>query len=201
MLDGASDFVIAGHAPGFTEALSSVSLVRPDIILLGQSNPPRPLLPQVPQLLAESPKSRVILWVVETAEQETFRALHGGARAVIGKTAPVHRLFECLRSVAAGNVWVEDQHSEAAGFQTAHAMVRITPREREIIHLICQGLKNREIAEILRITPGTVKVHLMHIFEKTGTKDRFQLALRARQSFGVSSTEGESSVGAIANGI
>ena len=82
------------------------------------------------------------------------------------------------------------------------ASVRITPREREIIQLICQGLKNREIAEILGITSGTVKVHLMHIFEKTGTKDRFQLALKARQVFGFTTQETPAAEpDKIANGI
>ena len=55
------------------------------------------------------------------------------------------------------------------------------PREREIVEFVCRGMKNKEIADALSITPGTVKVHLMHIFEKTGVKDRFQLALQGRQ--------------------
>ena len=65
----------------------------------------------------------------------------------------------------------------------------ITPREREIVESVCRGMKNKEIAEALSITPGTVKVHLMHIFEKTGVRDRFQLALQGRQF--LSSTEEE----------
>ena len=68
--------------------------------------------------------------------------------------------------------------------------LRITRREREIVEFICRGLKNKEIAEALSITPGTVKVHLMHIFEKTGVKDRFQLALQGRQFLSAAEAEG-----------
>ena len=65
---------------------------------------------------------------------------------------------------------------------------RMTPRERQIVELVCRGMKNKEIAVALSITPGTVKVHLMHIFEKTGVKDRFQLALHGRQLAGFGDT-------------
>ena len=62
---------------------------------------------------------------------------------------------------------------------------RLTPREKEIVHHVCVGLKNKEIGEALAITPGTVKVHLMHIFEKTGVKDRFELAVHGRRLLGL----------------
>ena len=65
----------------------------------------------------------------------------------------------------------------------------LTPREKEIVHHVCGGLKNKEIAEALTITPGTVKVHLMHIFEKTGVKDRFELAVLGRRLLGTDLTD------------
>jgi len=64
----------------------------------------------------------------------------------------------------------------------------LTPREREIVQQICVGLKNKEIAQTLSITAGTVKVHLMHIFEKTGVKDRFELAMHGRRLLGLDHT-------------
>ena len=53
----------------------------------------------------------------------------------------------------------------------------LTPREQQVAELVSKGMKNREIAEALSIATGTVKIHLMHIFEKTGIRDRFELAL------------------------
>ncbi|HEY2842786.1 MAG TPA: helix-turn-helix transcriptional regulator, partial [Bryobacteraceae bacterium] len=62
---------------------------------------------------------------------------------------------------------------------------RLTPREKQIVQQICEGLKNKEIAQALSITAGTVKVHLMHVFEKTGVKDRFELAIQGRKLLGL----------------
>ena len=71
------------------------------------------------------------------------------------------------------------------GFLHRREASRLTARERQVVLLICGGLKNKQIAEKLGITPGTVKVHLMHIFEKTGLKDRFSLAAHGRNLPGI----------------
>jgi DNA-binding NarL/FixJ family response regulator len=121
---------------------------------------------------------------------DSFRALQMGARGIIRKTQSPGSLLECLRMVAAGSVYVENVfRSSANNMPRRNGVLRITPREREIVEFVCRGMKNKEIAEALSITAGTVKVHLMHIFEKTGVKDRFQLALQGRQF--LSAAEGE----------
>jgi DNA-binding NarL/FixJ family response regulator len=125
-----------------------------------------------------------VLWINELAEVDCFRALQVGARGILKKTMPVDSVLECLRSVNNGNVWIEHSISEkSAG---PERRLRLTPRERDIVLQVCGGLKNREIAQALSITPGTVKVHLMHIFEKTGVKDRFELAVHGRRLLGAS---------------
>jgi DNA-binding NarL/FixJ family response regulator len=92
--------------------------------------------------------------------------------------------FTGLRAVSDGQIWLEDTNAERLRKQQRRTLPRMTPRERQIVELVCRGLKNKEIAAELSITPGTVKVHLMHIFEKAGVKDRFQLALQGRQILG-----------------
>jgi DNA-binding NarL/FixJ family response regulator len=67
--------------------------------------------------------------------------------------------------------------------------MRLTKRERQIVETVSKGMKNKQIAETLGITPGTVKVHLMHIFEKTGARNRFQLALQGPQLLRYSSED------------
>jgi len=89
-------------------------------------------------------------------------------------------LLECLRAVAQGAVWING-HAKAPEPVPRRGPPRLTRRERDIVRLVADGLKNREIAEALSISPGTVKVHLMHIFEKAGVGDRLQLALLARR--------------------
>jgi two-component system nitrate/nitrite response regulator NarL len=126
-----------------------------------------------------------VLWVNDLAEVDCFRALQLGARGIIKKNLPVDTLRECLRSVGRGNVWIENTLPHADGQSERRSAPRLTPREKEIVHHVCGGLKNKEIAVALSITAGTVKVHLMHIFEKTGVKDRFELAVHGRRLLGV----------------
>jgi DNA-binding NarL/FixJ family response regulator len=121
--------------------------------------------------------------VVELPEMEAFRALQMGVHGIVKKTAPNAKLLECLRAVGAGKIWMDDSENVTAFLQRKESS-RLTPREREVVHLICRGMKNRQIAENLQITPGTVKVHLMHIFEKTGLKDRLALAVHGRELVG-----------------
>lgn len=183
---GCEDIQLVGAAHSLSEALPAIATRAPDLVLLGQSGAPKPLLPQISEVLASCPLSRVVLWVVDLHEHEVFRALQLGAKGILRKTVATSTLLECLRAVSNGSIWIED--SLATRQETSarrDPILRITPREREIIEQICRGLKNREIASALSITPGTVKVHLMHIFEKTGTKDRFQLALQGRRLLGL----------------
>jgi DNA-binding NarL/FixJ family response regulator len=124
--------------------------------------------------------------VNDLAEIDCFRALQLGARGILKKTLPVESVLECLRTVGQGNLWIENSLAEhAVGGPERRSSPRLTPREREIVHHVCAGLKNKEVAEALSITPGTVKVHLMHIFEKTGVKDRFELAVHGRRLLGI----------------
>jgi DNA-binding NarL/FixJ family response regulator len=124
-------------------------------------------------------RSFPVLWANELSEADALRALQLGIRGILKKTAPPQVLIECMREVAAGKIWMEDS-SQIVGFLQRRQTSRLTPREREVVRLVCQGLKNKQIAANLGITPGTVKVHLMHIFEKTGLKDRFALAVHGR---------------------
>jgi DNA-binding NarL/FixJ family response regulator len=135
------------------------------------------------------PRCQPVLWVQDLAEIDCFRALQIGARGVLKKTLPVESVRECLRSVSQGNIWIEGSvEQNRPGFER-RAAPRLTPREREIVKQICAGMKNKEIAGTLSITAGTVKVHLMHIFEKTGVKDRFELAIHGRKLLGLEHAE------------
>jgi DNA-binding NarL/FixJ family response regulator len=86
-----------------------------------------------------------------------------------------------------------DDSENVTAFLQRKETSRLTPREREVVHLICRGMKNRQIAENLQITAGTVKVHLMHIFEKTGLKDRLALAVHGQELVGVEPQSKEAS--------
>jgi DNA-binding NarL/FixJ family response regulator len=109
---------------------------------------------------------------------ECFRLLQAGARGVLKKTSSPEVIFHCLKRVAEDAIWTEDLYHYGSTQPEPTRSRPLTPREAEVAALVSKGLKNREIAESLGIATGTVKIHLMHIFEKTGMRDRFELALR-----------------------
>ncbi len=87
-------------------------------------------------------------------------------------------LSHCLRTVAAGEIWTENLYLLKETPLERPRNRPLTPREQEVAALFAKGMKNRKIAEALGIATRTVKIHLMHIFEKTGIRDRFELALQ-----------------------
>jgi DNA-binding NarL/FixJ family response regulator len=172
-----------------TEALGAVREMHPDIMLVDHSSGLKMVFQFMSDVKATWPKCQPVLWVNDLAEIDCFRALQIGARGVLKKTMPVESLTECLRAVGQGNVWIEGSADHTLPGFERRAAPRLTPREREIVKQICVGMKNKEIAGTLSITPGTVKVHLMHIFEKTGVKDRFELAMHGRKLLGLEHSE------------
>ena len=186
VLSNCEDLELIGSSPTLREAAEAVRLLRPHVLMIDQTVGLKVVFQFLSEIRASSPGSQPVLWVNDLAEIDCFRALQLGARGVLKKTLPVESLLECLRSVASGNVWIENSLPErSVDAAERRGALRLTPREREIVHHICGGMKNKEIAEALNITPGTVKVHLMHIFEKTGMKDRFELAVHGRKLLGI----------------
>jgi two-component system, NarL family, nitrate/nitrite response regulator NarL len=189
VLTTCDDLDYIGAAAGLSEALDALRRHQPQIILIGQTSGLKVVFQFISDVRNTSSSCQPILWVNDLAEIDCFRALQLGARGILKKTLPVESLIECLRAVGRGDVWIEGTLSDqVVGALDRRSAPRLTPREKEIVHHVCAGLKNKEIAEALRITAGTVKVHLMHIFEKTGVKDRFELAVHGRRMLGVEHT-------------
>lgn len=182
VLGETNDLVLAGAVSRPAEALETIQRSRPNVVLLDTTAGLSAAFRLLSQLKSAGPV-HAVLWVVDLAEMDAFRALQMGARGIIRKTLPVDKLVDCLREVAAGKIWMQESEQLAEFLQRKEA-TRLTPREKEVVRLICRGLRNRQIAENLHITPGTVKVHLMHIFEKTGLKDRLALAVHGADLIG-----------------
>ncbi len=189
ILAQSDDFEFVGSASSLTESLGGVRELHPDLLLVDHTAGLKMVFQFVSDVKNTWSQCQPVLWVNDLAEIDCFRALQVGARGVLKKTLPVESVTDCLRSVAAGDIWIEGSVEQTApGFERRSAP-RLTPREREIVKQVCVGLKNKEIAETLSITAGTVKVHLMHIFEKTGVKDRFELAIHGRKLLGLEHAE------------
>jgi len=190
VLSNCEDLEYVGAASSLNDALEGLRDRHPDVILIDQAPGLKVVFQFISDVRSTWARCQPVLWVNDLAEIDCFRALQLGARGILKKSLPVASVLECLRSVARGNVWIESSLSDhVMGSLDRRSAPRLTPREKEIVHHVCGGMKNKEIAEALAITAGTVKVHLMHIFEKTGVKDRFELAVHGRRLLGVEHAE------------
>jgi len=127
----------------------------------------------------------ILVWGGALTEAEALRFLQAGAKGIVSKTAEPTSLLACLRSVVAGSCWMEESVFRGAQRPERRAHSDLTPREQQVMELVEQGLKNKEIARELGIRPGTVKIHLKHIFEKTGVRGRYGLALTGLREKGL----------------
>ena len=118
-----------------------------------------------------------VVWGNALTDVDALRVLRAGGKGVIRKTANVDSLLACLDSVSNGGTWMEEALFKQAGRTEPASRSDLTAREQQVLELVEQGLRNKEIGLELGIRPGTVKIHLKHIFEKTGVRGRFGLAL------------------------
>jgi two-component system, NarL family, nitrate/nitrite response regulator NarL len=100
-----------------------------------------------------------------------------GAKGIVRKTADAGTVLACLDSVVCGGTWMEETLFREVTQRERSVRVELTAREQQVLELVERGLRNKEIALELGIRPGTVKIHLKHIFEKTGVRGRYGLAL------------------------
>lgn len=127
----------------------------------------------------------IIVWGVALTEAEALRLLQVGAKGILRKSANLKLIESCLRTVASGGTWMEDGVFRDSPRTDRYPRSELTPREQQVLELVEQGCKNREIALELGIRPGTVKIHLKHIFEKTGVRGRYGLALSGLKDRGL----------------
>ena len=119
-------------------------------------------------------RTKIVLWVNTISTELAFQAMGLGVRGILRKTLPTELQVKCLQKVHSGELWFEKALTDS--FLCARR-VALTQREGQLVSLLSQGLKNKEIATMLTISEGTVKVYLSRLFQKVGVKDRFELAL------------------------
>ena len=157
----------------------------PDIVVIDKGFGMRAVLDWIQDLKLSEATPAVTVWGVSMTEAEALRLLQAGARGIIRKTADLPSLLSCLRTVASGRSWMEDCVFRDSARQSGYPRSELTAREHQVLELVEQGSKNKEIALELGIRPGTVKIHLKHIFEKTGVRGRYGLAINGLKEKGV----------------
>jgi DNA-binding NarL/FixJ family response regulator len=192
VLETESKFAVVGEASGREEALEGARL-RPDIIILNLNSDGESDLDLLSDLSITADGSRVLVLISDFDLELRRRIVRFGVKGLVQKTESPDRLIAAVKSVYAGEVWLDprtvshvlDDLLQAGDVkQTDRVLdngVRLTGRERDIIALIGEGLKNKQIAERLCISEPTVRHYLTSIFEKVGVKDRQGLIVYAYQ--------------------
>jgi DNA-binding NarL/FixJ family response regulator len=168
------------------DGLDAVKERQPALVVVDKAFGMQPLTDFL-KIVRHATGSRVIVWSTMFSESEALRLLQAGAAGVVRKTSPLSVLLECLSRVAAGAQWMGDDIIRESGMGRPRSST-LTTREIEVMRLVELGLRNREIAESLGICVGTVKIHIKHIFEKTGMRGRYGLALSGLREKGLLTT-------------
>jgi DNA-binding NarL/FixJ family response regulator len=177
LLGPSPDLELSLAADSISAALENVRSFPPSLLILDKAFGGQVVLDTLAALRVERHPVAAVVWGVSVTEAEALRFIQAGARGIIRKSADVNTLLVCLRSVASGATWMERDVFHEQQRSGQNSRTGLTPREQQVMELVGQGLKNREVASELGIRPGTVKVHLKHIFEKTGVQGRYRLAL------------------------
>jgi DNA-binding NarL/FixJ family response regulator len=167
------------------EAVAAVRDLRPTMLVVDKAFGARALTDWIRVLSHSEVHPAVIVWGSPMSEPEALRFLQAGAAGVIRKTAPLADMINCIRAVEAGGNWMETDTARNPPTSIRGERSALTPREVQVTELIERGFKNKDIAESLGIRTGTVKIHLKHIFEKTGIRGRYGLAISGLQQKGI----------------
>jgi two-component system nitrate/nitrite response regulator NarL len=186
LLAGTSDMTFADISDSLSQALDLVRRTSPDVLMVDKAFGIQVILEWLIELKAnELQTTAIVVWGVSVTEAEALRFLQVGARGILRKTAGIPVVLACLRTVALGRSWMEDCVFRDSTRADRYPRSELTSREQQVLELVEQGFKNKEIANELGIRPGTVKIHLKHIFEKTGVRGRYGLALNGLKDRGL----------------
>jgi DNA-binding NarL/FixJ family response regulator len=184
LLSGNRDLRFAGGMTSMAAASELVNSVKPAVVLIDKAFGVATVLDYV-RFLSGRPGIGIVVWGVGLNSGEALRLVQGGVRGVIRRTSDTDSLLLCLRAVSRGHTWMEEAVNADVASPRQERRSNLTAREHQVVELVEKGLRNRDIAESLGIRTGTVKIHLRHIFEKTGCRGRYGLALTGLQEKGM----------------
>lgn len=177
LLASTDDLECAWVTPALLVAVQMARQQPLSALLVDKSLGQQAVLNAISELNLTCPRTAVVVWGTSMSEAEALRLLKAGARGLLRKSSDLDTIEACFRTVSAGASWLEECVFRENSRLQRPGRGELTAREAQVLDLVEQGLRNREIAVNLGIRPGTVKIHLKHIFEKTGVHGRYGLAL------------------------
>jgi DNA-binding NarL/FixJ family response regulator len=198
LLEIETDIEVVGQAANGREALQQVEALHPEVVLMDVRMPEMDGVEATRQLSARYPEVKVIILTTFEDDETVFEGLKAGARGYLLKDISSEEMAAAVRRVAAGEALIEPRLTRkvlaefsrlatasetrlASQGDPAESPVSLTEREREVLNALAHGLSNREIAEELVITEGTVKNHVSSLIDKLGVRDRTQAILKGQE--------------------
>lgn len=176
-------YEIVGTAATGDEAFALLAQLRPEILLLDLQMPGGSGMEVIRRLDGDEDAPPIIILTAAIDDSSLMEARSLGVRGMVLKNSEPAYLLECLERVRAGDSWtdpeLEARVQELSDTLGERRRPALAPRERQLVRFVRQGLRNREIAQELGVTEGTVKVYLHAVFEKLGVSSRTELAVRA----------------------
>ncbi|HWZ60828.1 MAG TPA: response regulator transcription factor [Gemmatimonadaceae bacterium] len=170
ILNGQPGMAVVAQAADGVEAVTLYATERPDVAMIDLRMPRLDGVHVVERIRTRFSEARIAIMTTYDTDDHIDRALRAGAKAVLLKDAAPHELVACVRAVYAGQMWVA--RSVGATRAERGTRMQLTAREMVELRLLATGKSNREIAGVLAISDGTVKIHLAHLFEKLGVGSR-----------------------------
>lgn len=182
----AGDFEVVAACASGDEALAAVRSRPADVLVLDLRMPGMSGMAVLRTMAAEGLTMKTVLLSAAVQDEQVVQAVQLGVLGVVLKESPPDDLLACVRKASEGLPCAKTEMMARAFGQTRNRDARpaeaaaLTPRELEIVRMVSEGLRNKEIGERLSISEGTVKVHLHNVYEKLGIDGRLELLLFAQ---------------------
>ena len=184
LLKSEEDIKIVGEASNGTECIRMLTKLQPDILLLDLRMPDKDGLAVLEEVNVDSLTTRIIVLTAAEDERDAVRAMRLGARGIVLKQSASDLLVKSIHRVHSGEIWLDNRitgevmKAFANGSDNGSRRDKplLSEREKQIVQLVAQGYRNKEIGAKLFISEQTVKNHLHNIFDKLGVSDRLELA-------------------------
>ena len=181
LLNTRPDIQVVAEASDGNEALEKARETLPDVILMDIIMPNCDGLEATRLIKAEMPSIKVVMLTVSESEENLFKAIKLGAQGYLLKSVEAKELFQVLQGLSRGEAYVAPgiaakilQEFARPSYTTEH----LSPREKDVLKLVTQGLTNKEISRSLDIAESTVKNHLRNSMEKLHVRNRVEAAIR-----------------------
>jgi two-component system, NarL family, response regulator len=179
VINSQPDMVVVAEAMNGRQAVEMFQQHAPDVVLIDLRMPLMSGLEAVKAIRQQSADARIIVLTMYDGDEDIYRAFQAGARAYLLKDMVGEQMLTAIREVYAGRRHIPPEIG--ARLAERMPMSELTAREVEVLTLIVKGLTNSDIAGVLKISKGTVKIHVNNIYGKLGVNDRTQATTTALQ--------------------